>query len=186
MKHIITSALILVMVACQAPPPPILATVPPFTLTAANGEPFSSNTLVGEPYVVSFFFTSCRTICPQVMGAVRGTLDKAKGRNVSLRAISLTVDPVTDTPAKLTQYIAEAKLTDPRWTLLTGSEKDLETVIVKGFMAYVGEREDLPGGLFDIGHEGRMMLVDKLGRLRGLYELDAEAQTRLVDDAGRI
>ena len=174
------------IVGCQTPPPPIMATIPIFELTAASGEPFKSDALVGQPYVASFFFTSCATICPIVMGGVRGALAEASRRGLPLRAISVTVDPATDTPERLGKYAAKEGIHDARWTLLTGTEAELDAVVRQGFMAYIGEREEREGGLFEIGHEGRLLLIDPLGRLRGIFEPDADGQRRLVDAAGRI
>ena len=179
-------AALAVIAGCQSAPPPVMATIPVFELTAASGEPFASSALIGEPYVASFFFTSCGTICPRLMGGVRGALPEAERRGVPLRAISVTVDPITDTPAHLADYARKEGIAVERWTLLTGSEEALTQVVVKGFMAYMGKREPRDGGLFEIGHEGRLMLVDGLGRLRGLFEPDEAGQTLLVDAAGRI
>ena len=186
MRALLVTLFALTAAACSEPPPPVMATIPPFTLTAPSGETFTSDALVGQPYVASFFFTSCGTICPRVMGGVRGTLAEAKRRGVAIRAISITVDPVTDTPEHLISYAAKEGIADQRWTLLTGTEATLKRVVVDGFMAYMGEREPMEGGLFEIGHEGRLMLVDSLGRLRGLYEPDQDGQAQLVDAAKRI
>lgn len=174
------------LVGCQTAPPPVMATIPVFELTASSGQTFASDALVGQPYVASFFFTSCSTICPRVMGGVRGALAEADARDIPLRAISVTVDPVTDTPAHLADYARKEGIVGDRWTLLTGSEEALKQVVVKGFMAYMGKKEPLEEGLFEIGHEGRLMLIDELGRLRGLFEPDAAGQQQLVDAAGRI
>lgn len=174
------------LAGCQTAPPPVMATIPVFELTATSGQPFASSALVGQPYVASFFFTSCSTICPRVMGGVRGTLAEADRREIPLRAISITVDPVTDTPEHLADYARRESITGDRWTLLTGSEEALKQVVVKGFMAYMGKKEERGEGLFEIGHEGRLMLIDGLGRLRGLFEPDEAGQIQLVDAAGRI
>jgi protein SCO1/2 len=163
-----------------------MATIPVFELTAPSGEAFKSDALVGQPYVASFFFTSCGTICPRVMNGVRGALAKAEDRGLEMRAVSITVDPVTDTPTRLHEYATKESISAPRWTLLTGSEAELTQVVVKGFLAYMGEREPREGGLFEIGHESRLMLIDSLGRLRGLFEPDAAGPDLLVDAAGRI
>ena len=186
MRALAVAATAWAIVGCQAPPPPIMATIPIFQLTGTDGTPFKSDMLVGQPYVASFFFTSCSTICPRVMGGVRGALAEATQRDLPLRAISITVDPVTDTPTRLKEYAAKERIPADQWTLLTGSEAELQEVVVKGFLAYMGEREEREGSLFEIGHEGRLMLIDSLGRLRGLFETDPEGQSGLVDAASRI
>ena len=186
MRITILALVALCIGACQEPPPPIMATIPVFDLTAAGGAPFKSDELVGKPYIASFFFTSCHTICPAVMGGVRGALSKADQAGVPLRAISITVDPDNDTAERLAEYQKKEKIDATRWTLLTGSAERLQKVVVKGFMAYVGEREDQEGGLFDIGHEARLMLIDPLGRLRGIFESDEAGQSALVAAAKRL
>ena len=186
MRSLLAVAAIWALAGCQSQPPPVMTTIPVFELTAASGEPFKSTTLAGEPYVASFFFTSCGTICPRVMGGVRGALQEASRRALPLRAISITVDPATDTPEHLRKYATKEGIPSEQWTLLTGSEAELDAVVREGFLAYIGAREEREGGLFEIGHEGRLMLIDKLGRLRGIFEPDADGQQRLVDAAGRI
>jgi protein SCO1 len=174
------------MLGCQGNPPPIMATIPVFSLTTTDGGSFKSDALVGQPYVASFFFTSCQTICPIVMNGVRGVLSKAQSSGIALRAISITVDPDNDTPARLAAYREKEGIDANRWTLLTGDKVTLEEVVVKGFMAYMGAREEAEGGLFDIGHEARLMLIDPLGRLRGLYEADETGQAALIAAAKHL
>ncbi|MGB0590740.1 MAG: SCO family protein [Myxococcota bacterium] len=186
MRSAILALFAIAIVGCQGAPPPVMATIPVFSLTTPDGKSFKSDALVGQPYVASFFFTSCQTICPIVMNGVRGTLSKADDAGIALRAISITVDPDNDTPERLANYQTKESLNADRWTLLTGTKAELETVVVKGFMAYMGTREELEGDLFDIGHEARLMLIDPLGRLRGLFESDEAGQAALVAAAKRL
>ena len=82
MRAALIAAIALGILGCQGPPPPVMATIPVFSLTSAQGETFKSDALVGQPYVASFFFTSCQTICPVVMNGVRGTLSKADAAGI--------------------------------------------------------------------------------------------------------
>jgi protein SCO1/2 len=186
LRAALIAAIALGILGCQGPPPPVMATIPVFSLTSAQGETFKSDALVGQPYVASFFFTSCQTICPVVMNGVRGTLSKADAAGIPLRAISITVDPDNDTPERLFNYQAKETIDAARWTLLTGDHATLHKVVVEGFMAYMGKREETEGGLFDIGHEARLMLIDHLGRLRGLFEADEPGQAALINAAKRL
>ena len=45
--------------------------------------------------------------------------------------------------------------------------------MVVGFKTAMGEREELSGGFFDIAHAGKLVLVDRRGRIRGYYDYDA-------------
>jgi len=50
----------------QYPPLPVGAQVPPFALVATTGARFSTTELVGEPSVVGFFASQCRSCREQV------------------------------------------------------------------------------------------------------------------------
>ena len=44
--------------------PPVLGTLPAFTLTNQRGEPFGTRELAGKVWVADFVFTSCQSACP--------------------------------------------------------------------------------------------------------------------------
>ncbi len=158
---------------CTKPtPPPVLKVLPAFSLTAEDGTPFGSRELAGAPYVASFFFTSCPSVCPRIIRAVGDLQARLAVHAPSVRLISVTVDPETDTPAVLAAY-AQSHGADPnRWRFLTGSAEAVRRTVVDGFMTPLGERDVRDDGLFDIAHGSRLMLVDGDNRLRGLYDTD--------------
>lgn len=77
---------------------------------------------------VSFIFTTCTTICPPIganFAKLERLLGERAGRDVIL--ISISVDPVTDTPERLSAW-AEKFGAGPGWTLLTGAKRDIDTL----------------------------------------------------------
>jgi len=104
--------------------------------------------LKGKVVVINTVFTSCPTICP-VMGvhfaALTKILGSRAGREVSL--ISITVDPVKDTPAKLKAW-SEKFHPGQGWTLLTGDPKDVESVLRGLRLFAVGPANHSPMTLF--------------------------------------
>lgn len=75
----------------------------------------------GRIVVISFMYTQCTTVCPVVsaiMAKVQGQLGDRAGDAVSL--ISITIDPVRDTPERLREYAAMHRA-GPGWSWLTGS-----------------------------------------------------------------
>ena len=155
-------------------PPPVLAELPAWVLVDQGGESFGSADLEGSVYVANFFFTSCTSICLPLMRAV-STLDERYEREgvEGVRIVSITVDPEADTPERLAEYGAELGVVPARWRLLTGDPDDIRTLVVQGFMTAMGEREELSGGFFDIAHAGKLVLVDRQGRIRGYFDYDA-------------
>lgn len=75
----------------------------------------------GRIVVISFMYTQCTTVCPvvsSIMAKVQDQLGERAGDGVSL--VSITIDPLRDTPERLREY-AELHKAGPGWSWLTGS-----------------------------------------------------------------
>ncbi len=97
----------------------------------------------GDIVVMDFVYTSCTTVCPVVtaiMAEVQAKLGERVGKDVKL--VSLTVDPVRDTPARLREY-GQARGAGPGWTWLTGSATAVNDTL-KGFGTWTPNFEDHP------------------------------------------
>ena len=57
-----------------------------------------------------------------------------------VRLVSFTVDPAHDTPERLRDYARSRSLDLERWSLLTGAEPGVRSVVVDGFALPMGER----------------------------------------------
>ncbi len=91
-----------------------------FTLTERSGKRMGSEELKGQPYVASFFFTSCPSICPMQNEKVRQLQEKFRGQKV--RFVSISCDPEVDRPEVLSAY-ADAdrfKADENQWLFFTG------------------------------------------------------------------
>jgi protein SCO1/2 len=97
----------------------------------------------GRIVVVNFAYTTCTTICPvtsALMAQVQGRLAARLGRDVGL--LTVTVDPLRDTPARLKAY-AERVGAGPGWRWLTGAKPQVDEVL-KAFGAYSANFVDHP------------------------------------------
>jgi len=150
--------------------PAVKTHVPAFELVDQNGEPFNNDSLTGNVYVVSFFFTSCVTLCPQVMAAMKKLQDRYEKMDVDVRLLSVTVDPDNDTPDVLKAHAQKIGADLGRWTFLTGDYEAIQKLVVTGFKSHMGQAEVSDAGVMDIGHGARFVLVDNKGGIRGNYE----------------
>lgn len=109
-----------------------------------NRERRLKSDVIGDRIVVmDFVYTSCTTVCPVVsaiMGEVQQKLGGRVGREVSL--VSLTVDPVRDTPARLRDY-ARSRGAGAGWSWLTGSTTAVNDTL-KGLGTWTPNFEDHP------------------------------------------
>jgi protein SCO1/2 len=90
-----------------------------------------SDLLQGKVVVAASFFTSCTTSCPvlaEKLAALQEWLGDRLGKEVYL--LSFSVDPGTDTPARLKQY-AERVGARPGWFFLTGKKANLDWALYK-------------------------------------------------------
>lgn len=162
--------------------------------------------LAGHPVFVNFVYTTCSTICSPMTANFARLQEKlrAAGRT-DARLVSITLDPDTDTPAKLTKY-AEAFHRGPGWTFVTGATPAV-TRVSKALGGYAADRTSHPAvtlvGFFPGGPVRRVngvVTADTL--LESLAQVEAErgpapagdlesasrryfTDTPLVDQTGR-
>src|SRR4030095_5425262 len=100
--------------------------------------------VIGERIaVVNFIYTSCTTVCPvssATFQQLQQRLAASLGKEVVL--VSITVDPLRDTPQRLREYGARYRAAEG-WTWLTGAKPDVDGAL-KGFGAYTPNFEDHP------------------------------------------
>jgi cytochrome oxidase Cu insertion factor (SCO1/SenC/PrrC family) len=107
-----------------------------------NSVKFKSDAIGDGVVVIDFIYTTCTTICPvlsQIMAIVQDRLAHLKN-GVKVRLISISVDPATDTPARLNKF-AKRFGVRPGWTWLTGKRRNVYRVL-DGLGAYTPDFED--------------------------------------------
>jgi protein SCO1/2 len=104
---------------------------------------FVSDVIGDNIVVMDFVYTTCTTICPVLSALftqVQGKLGDAVGDEVML--VSMSVDPVRDTPQRLKAYSAKHRA-GQGWLWLTGPKGDVDDVLT-GLGAYTSNFEDHP------------------------------------------
>jgi len=102
---------------------------------------FYSDVLKGKTVVIYAFFTTCNSACPVMsrnMEKVQDALGARVGRDVFL--VSISVDPLTDTPARLKEY-AQKFHARKGWTFLTGKKENVDWALYK-LGQYVESKDD--------------------------------------------
>lgn len=138
-------------------PPEDEAWLSRFELLERSGETVSSEDLLGTPYVVSFFFSTCPSICVQQNQKIQQLQEKFEGQGVKFVAIS--VDPEHDTPEVLKEYAARFGADKDQWLFLTGDLTKISRIGVEIFRQPVSKQF----------HTERFVLVDSEGEIEGFY-----------------
>ena len=159
------------MATSDTSPLPSLGEVPAFTLKDQRGASITRASFDGAPWVANTFFTSCRTICPNLMSRVSELHDATASLAGPVRLVSITVDPDNDTPDALANYHREQGASE-RWSMLTGEFDAIRHLVVSGFHTAMGKATTDKEGTTDITHSGKLFLVDGSGMVRGYYPAD--------------
>jgi protein SCO1 len=91
---------------------------------------FYSDVLKGHTVVINTIYTDCKDACPlitQQLNQVRARLGSAFGKDVHF--VTITSDPVTDTPEVLRRFAQAQSALVPGWTFLTGKKADIDFVL---------------------------------------------------------
>lgn len=92
---------------------------------------FYTDLIKGKVVAINSFFGDCTGSCPIIMRSfsqIQEALGDRLGKEVSL--LSLSVDPLTDTPSRLMDY-ARKLSARPGWYFLTGKKENVDQALFK-------------------------------------------------------
>lgn len=92
---------------------------------------FYDDILKGKVVLINFVFTNCQGVCSPMtanLARVQGYLAERLGREVVM--VSISVDPLTDTPERLKTFAEKFKV-KPGWYFLTGKKENVDWVLYK-------------------------------------------------------
>jgi protein SCO1/2 len=143
---------------------PKLFPVPNTSLVNENGQGVNLDANRGFVTVYDFIYTNCSGTCPMMTASMRRLTPKVP-KEARVRFVSISVDPVRDTPAQLHNYAARVR-NDDRWTFLTSDRKTIVDLSVKGFK--LAAADPGPGG-DPLLHSSKFAIADKNGVIREYY-----------------
>lgn len=147
----------------------VLGTVPDFTLTNQFGLPISRSNLLGQVWVADVIFTRCPMSCERMTQRMLA-LEKQVSPRSPVKFVSITTDPLFDTPPVLQKYAERHGIDQVRWNFLTGVKSNVYDLSVNGLKFAVLDNTNrvVPDDYFI--HSSHFTLVDKQGRMRGIFE----------------
>ena len=112
---------------------------------------FYSDLIKDKVVVLSFFYTSCPSMCPVMidrLGKLQTNLGDRLGKDVFI--ISVTRDPETDTPSRLKSWGKNIHMKSG-WTMITGDVKTIGKIV----RDFTGDRlgPDMHNTIYFIGND---------------------------------
>lgn len=156
--------------------------IPPFSLTNQYGETITQEDVKGKIYVADFFFATCPSICPKMATHMLQIQNHFSDRE-DFRLISYTVNPEHDSVEVLREYAEKVHAKKGFWHLLTGERDSIYKLAFDGYFVNAMEDELAPGGFL---HTSTFLLIDKQGRIRGLFDGTSTSEINDLYDAVEI
>jgi cytochrome oxidase Cu insertion factor (SCO1/SenC/PrrC family) len=125
---------------------------------------FYTDLIKGKTVAINFIFTNCTTICPP-LAATFARVQKEMGDKVGkdVHFISISVDPLTDTPERLKAWGAKFKA-GAGWTFVTGNKEEMDKLL-DALGASVARREDHTPSVI-VGNDARSIWTRTYGLAR--------------------
>jgi protein SCO1 len=123
----------------------------------------------GQTVVLTFIYTRCPmpTFCP-LMDRHFATIQRTLERDPALahvHLVSVSFDPLTDTPPVLKKHAKELAADPKRWTFLTGDRDDIDRFASRFGVSVARNENDQR----DITHNLRTAIIDANGTLVKVY-----------------
>jgi protein SCO1/2 len=156
-----------------------------FTLVTQTGAALTNADLAGRVHVASFVYTRCSALCPRLVRSLARLQDRIRDPRFVL--VSFSVTPDLDTPSVLSAF-GRARGIDPaRWKLVTGDKRVIYTLARESYFASDERLLATLEGPDAFLHTEQFVLVDRTGRLRGVYNgTQAFDVEHLIEDALRL
>lgn len=137
--------------------------IPDFNLIDENDKPVTKQDLLGKTVVMTFTYVNCvdPNACPVLLGNFRNLQEdlSTKGINTNhIALVSVSVDPVNDTPEKLKEHAKEMHFDLSYLKMLTGKMSEIKKVTNS-----LGEHFSKKGAA--VMHDNKTLVFDTKGNL---------------------
>lgn len=148
---------------------------PPFTLINQHGEMISLRSLKGRPYILTFAFAHCASICPGLVHNVLKAARSSEGDGAGV--VIVTLDPWRDTPGSLPTMARQWQLGEHEYVL----SGPVEEVLAVAEAYQVPASRDLTNG--EIVHPGMAFVFNSQGTL--VYQFNSPSTDWLIEALNR-
>jgi len=154
----------------EPPGSSIYGEIPSFSLIDQTGKACTNADLRGKVWVANFIFTRCTGTCPVQTANMAKLQEKLQSNVVAsgMRLVSISVEPDYDSPQVLTQYARRFNADPSKWKFLTGDRAAVWKLSKEGFRLPVADNPSDEG--MPILHDSKVVLVDRMGRIRGYFD----------------
>jgi cytochrome oxidase Cu insertion factor (SCO1/SenC/PrrC family) len=130
----------------------------------------------GRITVMSFIYTRCAApkACPMATGVllqIRRLSEQDAALAKHLRLVSISFDPLNDTPERMAAYsaLADTGVPGAEWRFITTASREKLNPILEAYGQVVDRRENSLNPAGPLNHVLRVFLIDRDGNIRNIY-----------------
>ena len=138
------------------PASPLVVNLPDVAVTDHRGQrrKVAGDLVAGRTTLVHFFFTGCSSVCSPLTAIVKAAREElAAAGHKDVRVVSISVDPLNDTPAKLAEFAKRLGVGQDGWSLVSGQPASTDALL-KAFGVPLGGNLDDHTPMVFIGSDG--------------------------------
>lgn len=139
-----------------------------FKLTASNGQTFTPASFLGNWTLMFFGYSRCPDICPSTLMMITQLFrdyDKLNAKT-ALSFVFVSLDPHSDTPASLDQFV---KKFDPTFIGLTGDPQNINALAKSCRVHRFPEFSSSKTSTQKIDHSASLLLINPEGHLQAVF-----------------
>ncbi|MCG7344541.1 SCO family protein [Sporosarcina sp. ACRSL] len=155
-----------------------------FSFTDQDGKTFGTDQLAGKVWIADFIFTNCLTVCTPMSNKMAELQTTFKEHGIEVEFVTFTVDPETDTPEVLKDYIGQFTDDESNWHLLTGYSQDtIEELAINQFRTIV-QKPDSSGQVI---HGTIFFVIDQQGYIVDEFNyMEESVEEQILDEVARL
>jgi protein SCO1/2 len=136
-----------------------------FELIDMHGKPFTPMALKQHWSFLFFGYSSCPDVCPATLGSLHQISQHLKSIPM-VQYVFISIDPHTDTPAQLKNFLKQENLKGTEFIGVTGKKEEIFDLAKTAGIAI--SQESIDAGK-DIEHSGAILLINPQGELAAVF-----------------
>ena len=165
-------------------PDTIYHLVPDFKLVNQNLAPVTLAKYKGKILLINLFYTHDEAQGVVEANKAMKVFSNIYEKNKMVQCVSLTIDPMFDSPTVLASYAKKHAINANKWDLLTGDSTQIHNLIKNGLLLDALKINEAGKPKFIYGN--MFLLIDLKRRIRGFYEANNKEALSKLDDEIKV
>jgi protein SCO1/2 len=165
-------------------PDTIYHEVKDFKFVNQAGDSLSFESYKGKILILNLFYSKGNNYAVNFANKAMHAFDFTYEKNKAVHFMSVSIDPVEDTPEVLAAYAKKQQAKAGKWDMVTGDSTQVYDFVNKGLL--VDALQEKVAGENKFTYSNMFVLLDTHHRIRGYYEATMQEALSKLDDEIKV